>query len=394
MCDQGLKKIFKSRYVLTHHYIPDKLLYRDEEINKLKLYLGFALERDCPPNVVLFGQAGTGKTAVTKYVLRELRSNVEIDDVLFGYTVASTSPTKTLVDVLVDMGINVKHYRGQPLWEVLDIFDDATRGKIAVVIIDEIDKLVYAGKADELLYYLTRKEGVSVTAISNKLFLENKISDARVLSSWRPRKLVFKPYNALQLNDILGYRADLGFEDGVLEEDVISYVSAVTAQGGGDVRFGLDVLLTAGELAIEMGLGRIDVNLAKEAVKEVEDKYVLEGISRMSAHEMLLLLVVLVNDSISPSDAYKKCNELIEKNFFEDLAKKSYRTWALYRNRLELAGFVELVKRGRGPGRGWMYSIKFPECYDKDAVLRLLTKLLPVREDLDVHVLLQFAEVK
>ncbi|ADB58219.1 Cdc6/Cdc18 family protein [Archaeoglobus profundus] len=389
----GYKKIFKSRLALAHHYVPDRLLYREEEINKLRLYLSFALEGDTPPNVVLFGHTGTGKTAVVKFVLRELRERLETDDVLFGYAVASTSPAKTLADVLTDMGVGVKHYRGQLLWEVLDVFKDATRGRIAVVIIDEIDKLIYAGKSEELLYHLTRTIGVSIVAISNKLFLEGKISDVRVLSSWRPRKILFNPYDAEQLRDILEYRASLGFEEGVLEDDVIPYVSAVTVQNGGDVRFGLDVLLTAGDLAIERGVEKIDVDLAKEAVREVEDKYVLDSINKMTDYEKLLLLVVLVNDFISPSEAYQKCNELIEKKIFEGLEKKAYRTWALYRNKLELMGFVELVKKGQGLGRGWRYFIKFPECYDKYTVLQALIGSLPLVNRDNGDTLIQLARV-
>jgi len=80
-------------------------------------------------------------------------------------------------------------------------------GGVMVIILDEIDKLVKKS-GDDTLYNLTRintdlkKSKVSMIGISNDLSFKDFL-DPRVLSSLSEEELVFPPYNAPQLCDIL-----------------------------------------------------------------------------------------------------------------------------------------------------------------------------------------------
>ena len=53
-------------------YIPETLPHRGKEINELASVLVTALRGETPSNVFIYGKTGTGKTAVTKFVGKEL----------------------------------------------------------------------------------------------------------------------------------------------------------------------------------------------------------------------------------------------------------------------------------------------------------------------------------
>ena len=67
------KSIFKNKEVLRPSYTPDLLLHRNEQINGLATILVSALRGETPSNVLIYGKTGTGKTAVTRYVGKNLK---------------------------------------------------------------------------------------------------------------------------------------------------------------------------------------------------------------------------------------------------------------------------------------------------------------------------------
>ena len=127
------------------------------------------------------------------------------------------------------------------------------RATLMIVVLDEIDFLVKK-HGDELLYRLTRaneelsSSKISVIGITNDLkFVDNL--DPRVRSSLGEVELVFPPYNASQLEDILNDRARIAFRPGVIRSGVISLCAALAAREHGDARRALDLLRVAGEIA-------------------------------------------------------------------------------------------------------------------------------------------------
>ena len=68
------KPIFKKdRDKLRPSYIPPKLPHRDREINQLASILVTGIKGGRPSNVFIYGKTGTGKTAVVKYLEKEMQ---------------------------------------------------------------------------------------------------------------------------------------------------------------------------------------------------------------------------------------------------------------------------------------------------------------------------------
>ena len=124
--------------------------------------------------------------------------------------------------------------------------------RVVVIMLDEVDKLVKKG--DDVLYNLSRVNSdllqtrLSLIGISNDLKF-TEFLDPRVKSSLGEDEIIFPPYNAEQIRDILEQRAGIAFRPGMLTEEVIPLCSAFAAQEHGDARRALDLLRISGELA-------------------------------------------------------------------------------------------------------------------------------------------------
>jgi cell division control protein 6 len=175
-----------------------------------------------------------------------------------------------------------------------------SNGGVLIIILDEIDKLVKKS-GDETLYNLTRintdlkKSKVSMIGISNDLSFKDFL-DPRVLSSLSEEELVFPPYNAPQLVDILQQRAEASFVENALDEGVIPLCSALAAQEHGDARRALDLLRVSGELADRADTDRVTEEHVKMAQAKIESDSMIECVSTLPTQSKVILYCMLLLD--------------------------------------------------------------------------------------------------
>ncbi|MBI0582254.1 MAG: AAA family ATPase, partial [Methanomassiliicoccales archaeon] len=211
------RQIFKknNREILRPSYIPDVLPHRQEEINSLASVLVTALKGERPSNILIFGKTGTGKTACVKFIGNEIKkAGGEEATVTFIYM--NCEVVDTSYGVLQNIGNQfVKDFdqripfTGLSIMQVYNMLRDKLdeQNHVIIIALDEIDKLVYKS-GDDVLYHLSKinddlkKARVSVIGISNDL-LFTEMLDPRVRSRMEGEKMVFPPYNADQLKDIL-----------------------------------------------------------------------------------------------------------------------------------------------------------------------------------------------
>ncbi|MGZ0747051.1 AAA family ATPase [Haloparvum sp. AD34] len=221
--------------------------------------------------------------------LRDLRSRATEDSsVLEGETSTDGTPIETLdavderIAALEDDADEMEEVpmTGWPTDRVYSTFFDAVdyHERVVVIMLDEIDKLVEKS-GDDTLYNLSRMNSelensrVSIMGISNDLKFTDFL-DPRVKSSLGEEEIVFPPYDANQLRDILQHRAEDAFKVDALTDDVIPLCAAFAAQEHGDARRALDLLRTAGELA-ERSQAEI---VAEKHVRQAQDKIELDRV--------------------------------------------------------------------------------------------------------------------
>ncbi|QLG49774.1 Cdc6/Cdc18 family protein [Natrinema halophilum] len=188
---------------------------------------------------------------------------------------------------------------GWPTDRVYSVFFDAVDydERVVVIMLDEIDKLVEKS-GDDTLYNLSRMNSelensrVSIIGISNDLKFTDFL-DPRVKSSLGEEEIVFPPYDANQLRDILEQRSEVAFKKGALSEDVIPLCAAFAAQEHGDARRALDLLRTAGELAERSQAETIVEEHVRQAQDKIELDRVVEVVRTLPTQSKLVLFAII-----------------------------------------------------------------------------------------------------
>jgi cell division control protein 6 len=314
-------KLFKDREVLRHDYLPEKLPHREDQIRLLGATVAPVLKDARCSNIFIYGNTGTGKTAVTKYVLSHLEAKAKEygAPVKFSYVNCrmTGSEYRVFANLSQSVGMHVP-FTGLSVGEVFDRFRtglDASR-TIFIVVLDEVDALI-KNRGDRLLYELTRinetlnRSKVSIIGISNDLRLKEFL-DPRVFSSLSEEELVFRPYDAGELHNILLERSKLSFHEGTLSEAALNICSALAAAEHGDARRALDLLRVAGEVAERQGAKMIMEEHVREAEKHIEHNRVVEALKNLTLHSKLVLLSVyrLNKSSATTGEIYDVYNEL------------------------------------------------------------------------------------
>lgn len=322
--------IFKDRNALASNYTPGNIPHRDEQKNNLASILAPSLRGGRPSNIFIYGMTGTGKTLVSKFVGNELEKTsnktsqlVKVIYINCKMKKVADTEYRLLAELSRLLGQEVP-ITGLPTERIYSIFFNLLDSKewVVIVILDEIDSLVKK-VGDDFLYNFTRinqdlkKAKVSIIGITNDLHFID-ILDPRVKSSLGEEEILFPPYNALELQDILKQRSSLGFRPHVPSEEVIPKCAALAAQEHGDARRALDLLRVAGEIAERRSDKKITEKHVDMALEKIDYDRIIEFVKSLPKQTKLVLLSVIVldeneQDNIQTGDVYSvyedKCKE-------------------------------------------------------------------------------------
>jgi len=352
--------IFRDREVLRHDYVPETLPHREEQIHCLGEIVAPVLRNSRCSNVFIYGKTGTGKTAATKYVLNKLslKASEVGAPVKVCYVNCRLAGTEYRIFSSLCSALGVKvPFTGLAVGEVFDRFKERldSRKTLIIMVLDEIDALI-KNRGDVLLYELTRinetlrHSRASIVGISNDLRFKEFL-DPRVLSSLSEEEIVFRPYDAAELQDILWERARLAFFEGVLLEGTIGLCAALAAAEHGDARRALDLLRVSGELAEREGGTYITEDHIRQAEKRIEHNRIVEALVNLPLHSKIVLCSVYLLGKANVScaitgDIYEIYCELCDQSELSPLTQR--RVSGLI-NELDMIGLLNtrVVSMGR-----------------------------------------------
>ena len=415
--------VFSDRNVLSPHYVPGTLPFRDKEIQRIMEGLSSALRNERARNMFIYGKTGTGKTCSVKHVIAKMiehnlgeaakveakasaakdakpsaaKSASKTDTQTVSKTDAPPEPSSSLVTCYINCRMYNSRYRviQKICKELLPNLDSMGFGlamlyekmmhetehgqKRLIIVLDEVDMVK---DLDDLLYTPTRandelaKSSITIIGISNKVSFKDQLGQ-RSKSSLCENEMVFAPYTANQLQAIIEQRAKMGFKPHVVEESAVNLAAAITGSDVGDARYALKLLMKAGELADENGLKKITDKEVESARRAVETDVAFEAISTLPDHQQLVLLAIanlvldkgkntrLTSGSPEEDDSYLVSGEVYEEyckvSRHYRKPRRSARWYREYLNDLEMLGLITSVESGAGMrGRTRLIRIGYP----------------------------------
>jgi cell division control protein 6 len=302
-----VNSLFSDKEVLRHTHMPAKLPHRDAEVEAIMFNLVEALKGNVPSNMIIYGPSGAGKTVVINFICRQLKKKGRQIGRYVNPVYVNCRKIDTQYRVLAHLGNSLlEEYEQEDIpftgWPTDRVFSELVKrmnlkGGVHVLVLDEIDHLVKKS-GDDLLYNLTNLNAeldearCSIIGISNDLKFTGYL-DSRVRSRLGQEDLVFKPYNAQQLQDILTERAEVGILANVLSEAVIRLCSALAAQEHGDARRALNLLRVSTEKAEQSGDVVVLERHVRMAQNQIECDQITPAIAALPSQQKLVLFSIL-----------------------------------------------------------------------------------------------------
>ncbi len=350
------KKTFKNKKTITTSYKPDELPHRDREIRTLASILGPSLSGDKPSNIFIFGKPGTGKTAVMYYVSKKIKEKSKDNVNLFYLNCKMRNVANTEYRIIAQLTRELGEHvpvTGLPTDHVYNLFFKSLekKGGIVVLVLDEIDILVEK-IGDDFLYNLTRinedleNTQLSLIGISNNLSFTNNL-DPRVKSSLSEEEILFHPYNATQLQDILRNRAEKAFKEDILTSGVIEKCAGLAAQEHGDARRALDLLRVAAEISERENSEKIEEKHVDMAESKIDSDRIVEIVKSQPRQSQAVLWSILKTEGeVHTGDIFSVYEKLCLENGLKPLTQRRVSDLIA---ELDLLGVInaKVVSKGR-----------------------------------------------
>ena len=332
--------LFENKNVLQTNYTPENIPHRDAQIEQLASILAPSLRGERVSNLFIYGKTGTGKTLSVHHVRnsllkrsKESNGGLRIEYINCKLKKVADTEYRILAELIKKLGGHVPS-TGLPTDQVYNKFIELIENEkqLFIIILDEVDQAVKK-ISDEFLYNLTRlnselvKTQICLIGISNDLTFLDSI-DPRVRSSLSEEEIVFPPYNAVQLQEILKSRAAEAFKKGCVDSGVIEKCSAFAAREHGDARRALDLLRIAGEIAERKGSKKIKLEHIDQANEKIEKDKMLDIIeTEPKQFQLVLSSMIHLTESkrlnkIFTGDIYSVYQDLCKKTGTEVLTQR------------------------------------------------------------------------
>jgi len=302
-----LKKepIFLNKKSLQSPFIPETINHRDKQIKQIANILAPSLKLEKPSSLFIYGKTGSGKTLTTKHITNKIletarQNNIPLIVSYINCKLKKIADTEYRLIAQLARGFGKAiPATGLPTDEVYKIFFNTVdkEKRMLLIILDEIDQLIKK-TGDEILYNLLRineelkNSQISLIGISNDMiFIDNL--DPRVKSSLSEEEVLFPPYNALQLQDILSQRAKIAFKPNTLEGGVIEKCAAYAAREHGDARRAIELLRVAAEIAERKGHKKTAISHVDESEEKIERDRIKEIVLVQPKQVQLTLYAIL-----------------------------------------------------------------------------------------------------
>ncbi|MHA2203663.1 MAG: Cdc6/Cdc18 family protein, partial [Candidatus Hodarchaeales archaeon] len=376
--------IIKDDTVFEPTFIPENLVHRDTELSLVANHFKSIVSKSAKisgKQVIIQGPVGLGKTVVAKHFGLTLEkychssSDANIAKIVYfhmncrrqrSWYLILTSILRQLVPAFPLRGFSVDEL----LTYLIHIITERNQGLL--ICLDEIDYLLSEAKGVDVLYSLIRHhEGInqkkqariSLICVTRNPRFQNLL-DSALLSSLSQRIIVFEPYTAEQLFDILFQRAQQGLYESAYSKEVLKTIASL-AFNTGDARYAIELLWRSAKVAEQEESSTINfehVRKAQVSVFPINQSIITDLPPQLK--RVLLALASLLNSQkntahVTSSELREKYREICKK--FHSKPRKQTQFWN-YLQQLAKQGLIELEvhnrhENGKSAGRTTLIGI-------------------------------------
>jgi cell division control protein 6 len=252
---------------------------REKQLSRIISHLTPLLDGAHPPSALIYGPTGSGKTVTLMHVLSTFEKVAERHCISFSYRYIDLTSPKTYFGALNEIAIaldssNRKYRKGIPVeYMQATITKAISRYKgFLSLLIDEADNIL--PNPDSFLTYLAKTLPRKISCrlililLTNRLDLE-KTLDPRILSCLKKTDIIFEPYDAVDLLEILKLRSEKALLKDKVDEAALRKVAAYASRETGDARKAVELLAKAVKVAEETSgyLGETEVDIAESSLE-------------------------------------------------------------------------------------------------------------------------------
>ncbi len=261
---------------------------REKQLSRIISHLAPVLDGIHPNSALIFGPTGAGKTVTLMHVLSTFEWVAETKGVMFRYSYIDLTSPKTYFGALNEVAISLdsackKYRKGIPIEymqaqivESLGNYD----GYLSLLI-DEADNI--RPNSDGFLTFLAKTLPRKVSCRLILVLLTNRLDwektlDPRILSFFKKTDMIFEPYDALDLLEILKLRVEKALDMTKVDMAALKKVAAYASRETGDARKAVELLAKAVKVAeestgrlsekeVDIAADRLEIDKTEELVK-------------------------------------------------------------------------------------------------------------------------------
>ncbi len=355
-------KIVKDQYVFSQDFIPERIMLRNDEINKLN-YLLFG--NDISATVVLKGNPGTGKTMIAKYLMKS--TPLYESRYINCYTILNE---KSIIAEIIGRNEIKADILNAGIDRALKMMLSAFKNERIFIILDEAHSL--RRKDNSFLYYLSRSQELGgppiklllVTIEDPEIFLDKSI----LSGIGKFNRVTLREYSTEELYQIIIDRAKAALYEGTYENDAIKTVAELSEENG-SARIAIELLNNSVLLAENMG-EILTSEIVLKAFREFSPPIDESSLMSLDQSELRILENLI---TLSTESRFRVAD--VREAMGEDKDSRVYK----FLSRLEDIGLVKKSKLSAGYKKGVQneYVFKIPQeiLEQKIKILQYNTKI-------------------
>ena len=309
--------------VFDEDYIPEEILFRDSQMNRIAFCLRPAEHGSRPINMLCLGPPATGKTTVMRYMMADAMKSLK--GVYVNCQIHQTKQQiffkifESVYGYIPPPGISFQKLYGSILKKGVE------KDEIFFVVLDDIN-LLPEKLVNEVLYLLLKgheeikgfKAGVACISTDSKISAH---FDSKIISVFHPEEILFPVYDFEEIYHILRKRAESGIIGGKVTEDALELI-AEKAFEYLDLRFGINLLKTSVMAADRKGKELVAVEDVEGVMEDSRSVFFRKMVSALNSDEIEVLLHIYSSQSRFTGDIYREMGtKMGYTKFFKILRK-------------------------------------------------------------------------